>query len=484
MLLAVLGLAFYIAFIPHLDYLYPLHVDEWVHMARANAMVQSGSISFPDPLLGGAQLSLSSNLEAGYQLFLGVFQIISGISWMDLFRYFPGIIFMITVLSVYVVARREGYGLEAAFLTCLIPTSVGVLGPAFLVPASLGLLCTPLILLLALNFRTVWSYLLIFFFTVFLLSVHAPSAIYPIILLGPYILLNLKGNFRHSALVALSLVLPFLIIFPWIVDLVMSTARGLLTESALSTYVQLPRVLQTYGYFPAVLALLGTFLLAIKGGKKNYGLILGLLGLLLMLVSYYTFNYGVWIMYERGLTFMMLMMGIIGGAGLMAIRSFKLPEGFRARLGPPVISRYVGTAVSLAVVGIILFISIPVRLDAPYYQMIDEQDYEAFTWIRDNIGDEYERAILDPWKATAFSAITNKPAYSRIHSYPKDKDKEAYAFIFEGSSDTALLRNNGISIIYTRVIEANGNNAYTINNPDLEKIAENVYLLKEAGATE
>ncbi len=91
-----------------------------------------------------------------------------------------------------------GVGLQAAFFTCLIPTTVGILGPGFLVPVTMGLLFTPLLLFLALNFRTVWSYLLIFVFTCFLLAIHAPSAICPIILLAPYILLNLKGNFKHS----------------------------------------------------------------------------------------------------------------------------------------------------------------------------------------------------------------------------------------------------------------------------------------------
>ena len=187
MLLPILGLAFYIAFIPHQNYPYPLHVDEWVHLTQSKMLMEAGSVTFPGSFL----------LEAGFRLFLSIFQTISGISWMAIFRYFPGIIFMITVLSVYILAQREGFGWEAALFTCLIPTTVGILGPAFLVPMSMGLLFTPLFLFLAFNFRTGWSYLTLFIFTSFLLSSHAPSAISPIIVLIPYILLNLKGNFKH-----------------------------------------------------------------------------------------------------------------------------------------------------------------------------------------------------------------------------------------------------------------------------------------------
>lgn len=37
-----------------------------------------------------------------------------------------------------------------------------------------------------------------------LLAIHAPSAICPIIVLTPYILLNMKGNFKHSLGIALA----------------------------------------------------------------------------------------------------------------------------------------------------------------------------------------------------------------------------------------------------------------------------------------
>ncbi len=316
-LLPILGLAFYIAFIPHQNYPYPLHVDEWVHMARSQAMLKAGNTAFIDPFFGQSTITIGSNLEASFQLFWAIFQQLSGISWIVIFRYFPSIIFMLTVLSVYILAQREGFGLEAAFFTCLIPSTVGILGPAFLVPVSMGLLFTPLILFLAFNFRTIWSYLLVFIIICFLLAIHAPSAICPIIVLTPYILLNLKGNFKHSLGLILIFVIPFLVVFPWIFDLLLPTAKSLLTPTPPTEYVVLPRVIQTYGYLPILFCLLGTCLLAIRGGKKNYGLILGLLALLLMLVAFFTFHYGVPIMYERGLMFMMLMMSIIAGAGLM-----------------------------------------------------------------------------------------------------------------------------------------------------------------------
>jgi len=40
-LVPILALAFYFAFIPHLNYPYPVHVDEWVHLADSEAMQKS-----------------------------------------------------------------------------------------------------------------------------------------------------------------------------------------------------------------------------------------------------------------------------------------------------------------------------------------------------------------------------------------------------------------------------------------------------------
>ena len=482
----ILGMAFYIASIPHLSYPYPLHVDEWVHMARSEAMLKAGSVTPVDPFMGSEPMGLNSNLEAAFQLFWGVFQNISGISWLTIFRYFPGVIFIITVLSVYIMARREGFGLEAAFFTLLIPTTVGVLGPAFLVPVSMGLLFTPLILFLALNFRTVWSYSLIFIFICFLLAIHAPSAISPIIVLAPYILLNMKGNFKPSLWLILALMLPFLIAFPWIFNLLLPTARSLFTPQSPTEYIQLPRVIQTYGYIPISLCLLGTLILGLKGGKKNYALALGLLALLLMLVSFFNFHRGVPIVYERGLMYMMLMVGIIAGAGLMILKSLKLPASFDSWLNMPIVTKNIGNFLCLAVAVVILTIIIPQRLAIPYYHMIDEQDYQAFIWIKNNLNQDYEKVILDPWKGTAFTAITGKQIYTRIHVAPLDDDNRAYDFLMGGSNNTTFLKKNSISIIYTRLYDFTQNKDIELNssNPDLIEVAKNIYVLKSSQKTD
>ncbi len=477
-LLPIMALAFYLAFIPHHNYPYLVHLDEWMHLAYTKAMLQAGSTTFIDPFYGewtesliGSNLGLGAHLRFGFYLFWGVFHQISGISWLTIFKYFPSLVFLITVLSVYVLAKRQGFGWEAALFTCLIPTTVGILGPGFLVPVAMGLLFFPLSLFIVFNFRTGWSYVVLFLFTCFLLAMHPVTAMGLVIILVPYIILTLKANFKHSLGMTLAIIVPFVGPMPWIFSLALIMMKSLTVTQGPAPWVDISRIILTYGYLPILFGLLGTFLLSIRGRNENYGLVLGLLALLLMLVTFFAFHYGVRFMYERGLMYMLLIMSIVAGAGLMWVKSLRLPTKLATKLKAPIITKNVGSIVCLIFIVITLAISIPSHMNTPYYYMIDRQDYEAFVWIKENLGDEYDKAILDPWKATPFTAITGKKVYTRLHAYPQLKDEIAYEFLKEGSTNTSFLRENDISIVYTR---------WESRNADLERVREKVYLLKEA----
>ncbi len=151
LLILVLLLAFFMAFIPHIGYSFPLHLDEWTHLVYSKAIQQTGAITFPNPFVADDISEVGSdNVWVGYHILLAVSQKVTGIDWLVLWRFGPSVIFMLTVLCVCIFANRQGYGLEAAFFTCLLPTSIGILGPAFMVPMALGLLFIP--------FRCFWLF--------------------------------------------------------------------------------------------------------------------------------------------------------------------------------------------------------------------------------------------------------------------------------------------------------------------------------------
>jgi len=481
-LLPILAFAFFMAFIPHISYPYAVHIDEWIHIAYSNALLRAGGISYIHPIFGEGLETVVTQLEIGYHLPLAIFYQISGISWMAISRYLPGIIFVFTVLSVYIFAKRMGFGWEAAFFTCLIPTTVGILGPAFLVPVALALTFIPLLLFLAFTVKTPWSYVVLCISISFLVILHAPSAVLMFILLVPFVLLGLKEDLKHSIWVMVAMAAPFIITLPWTFGMIVFETEQLFIPKPLSPYQAYLSIIPGYGYLPVLSCLIGTFALAMTGTRKNYSLLISLLVILGMLVVFFTLHYGVHILYLRGVLFAMLIMSIVAGAGLVSLRKLDLPWIDNLRLRKPRIIQATGIVLCLVFIGVTLAVAIPHRQAVFYYHMIDENDYEAFVWIRENIGSDHSKAILDPWKAAAFNAITEKYVYTWIKAAPMSKDKEAYAFIRGGSANTTFLAENGISIIYTRVSDGRQNTGFSPDNPDLIELRENVYLLEAAGA--
>jgi hypothetical protein len=449
-----------------------VHLDEWNNYTYSQAITAAQGISFPNPWYGGAALPYP-NTEVGFNVFWSVLHQVSGIPLLTIYRFFPAVVLMVTALAVYALCRREGFGWEAALFTCLIPTTVGILGPAFMVPVALGLAFIPLSLFIVFNHRDWWSYPLLYVFVLFLLAVHAATAVGLVIVLVPYLLLNLKADFKRSLGLTLALALPFLSGLPWVGDILKFETAGTFSPSGVTPVVALPHIMGAYGYLPAVICALGIAALALRGGRKYFGLILGLLLLLLMLVVRFSFHYGNDVMYFRGLLYTMLMMSVIAGVGLMLVRKIRLPE--RLNIWPKLswLTKNIGGILCLVVIGLTLYLAIPARQQTPYYHMISEEDYQAFVWIKDNVPGGYQKAILDPWKATAFTAVTGKNIFTRITVSPQSQDIEAVTFLDGGCRDTAFLRDNGISLVYTPV---------PVMNADLVEVRQYVYLLKEVPA--
>jgi hypothetical protein len=91
--------------------------------------------------------------------------------------------------------------------------------------------------------------------------------------------------------------------------------------------------------------------------------------------------------------------------------------------------------------------TVPAHTDIPYYQMINETDFETFQWINENIDNyrnsthPYNRAAVDPFKASPFSAITRLYIVSStMHPIPGYKyHQEVSAFLNNGCTDTSFL---------------------------------------------
>ncbi len=115
----------------------------------------------------------------------------------------------------------------------------------------------------------------------------------------------------------------------------------------------------------------------------------------------------------------------------------------------------------------ILAITVPARLNVTYYHMIDDEDYGAFNWIRDCTVPDNAVSLVDPWKAFAFSTLTDKNILHRVTEKQKPVDDIIYRFLNNGCPDTGFIEENKIDLIYNRL---------QCNNNKLSKVRDNIFI--------
>ena len=131
----------------------------------------------------------------------------------------------------------------------------------------------------------------------------------------------------------------------------------------------------------------------------------------------------------------------------------------------------------IIVVVLLIIMVIPVRFEAPYYKMINEDDYDAFTWIRGHIdsyrdaNNTYTTAAVAPYQASPFSAITGlhilvssmHPVLYYWNLHIEDMD----AFLADHCRNTSFLNKFKISVVYG-----------ICENNNLTMVHSKVYLYK------
>lgn len=188
-LVGILLLSFWAGMSPHWDYQYPLHVDEWFAIGFAQSTVDAGALEYPNPYMQGEIVSLHP--EMGFHLLLGFLKTTTGLSWMGLYRVAPGVLVAGLAFLTYSFGRQAGFGWAAALFVSLIPTSVRVLGPAFVVPVTAAMLFIPVALVVLHTMgeksreKSLWILTLIVTGAIFF---HPPTGVALTALVGLYLI--------------------------------------------------------------------------------------------------------------------------------------------------------------------------------------------------------------------------------------------------------------------------------------------------------
>jgi hypothetical protein len=473
LLCVVIAIAFYMALWPRLDYPFPLHVDEWMHLGHTTQLLDSGQVNYPNPFHAG-QSEVGGHPETGYYLWLGNLLLSTGSDWMVLSRLMPALVLAIIAFVAYAWGRKWGFGLEAAFFVTFIHTTVRFLGPAFLVPVTLGLVFFPLCLILLNKLEQDWRPLpLIMLSLASLFLTHGTTAVAVGFVLVVYLLfyLTLSKSPRRQLLPALSclLLIPVsaLIIYLWNQQFVMREIENIINVE----HIPLPPIpipLPQLGYIMVALAVVGFGFLIAKGGWRNYALIVPTV-ILLFFVQFYRqwFEVGPEILYERGWLYVMLLMALIAGYGLSQLRQLGLEFFKRWQWGKPLV---------YLLLAVVVVFSVVQRMDGfakeKYYRAIDVPTYYDFIWIREELP-QSSITLMNPSVAWSFVPITGKYVYV-AHAAPfgMEETVEILVFLAAGAPDTSWLKERNIDLVYS---------PYPLRNPDLVEVRDRVYIVREEG---
>lgn len=485
-LLGILGLAFYMGMLPKTDYRYPIHVDEWAHYGLAQATVDPGG-NYPHPVYGTTSHAprggrIIRHRQAGFHTLLGGIQLLSGVSWITLFRYLPPFFLVITAFMAYLWGRREGFGLEAAVLVTLVPTTLRILGPGFLVPMAMGLLLLPVVLLLISRFEfTLRASLLLALCLAFLAFAHPGMAFYLVLIVLVHIaffaLYRRVSFWTRVQLLGLAVLGPLL---AWgLVTQVQNVGLGgvaaLLTE--VDTTPKLPKIYQevllSYGIIPLGLFVLGIIRLVWRLEWKSLALASSAILILGLISLYARYSVGNQTLADRGLLLLITLAALVGGYGLGELRW----NWWRLVPWVPVDARWVqhaGVGVALSLVAITLALGIPSRMNEPYYRIVDDVRYSDTQWIREYTGDKYRRILAEPTWGLAMAPLAGKYAYTNSNAVFPDlpeRVEAALAKLREGPVDTSWFVENDVDIVYQ---------ARDRSNPDFIQPRPGIFLLRKS----
>lgn len=485
LLFGVLVFSAFMGFLPHFkeNYFLPFHVDEWIHWTYSKSFIETGLTSFNNPYLGNG---IIQSLEPGFNYLIGSMAWIIGMDFNTLFLFMPTIIVILSSLAAFNLGHnnKNPFGLEAAFCITVIPTTCRMLGPSFFVPVSIGLFYLMFLLWFLQLKKTLILTLFIPIGLWVIFLIHPPSALAGMIITFIYsIMLLINRTYKQSIIYAIYSLLPI------IGALLLSARYGSSIQQVINAFFggkyflayDLPQIWVSFdqmGIIIWILALIGLYFSFNKGLKIVRTIGISSIAFIIIIGLYDKLGYGLPIMYERSFMYLFLMITLMAGWGLAELRRliYNLDKYFNLKdvIKWKKITKYSNICLPFVIIFFIFITIIPAHNNIGYYHLINETEYETFNWIKNNM-DNYEnnmniieRGVIDPYKASPFSAITRLYIVSStMHPIEGYENRELVnSFLNEDCTDTSFLDEFNISIIYAK----------KCFNQNLTEIYPNVYI--------
>ncbi len=440
LLIGFILLAVILNFLPRLDYNYPIHVDEYVHIQYGNHL--SGGA----PLYFGGEYN---SLEAGFHYLIATLNSI-GVPYLTMFQFFASIITILICLGVFILARRlfnERAGVYAVLFIAVLKSTTMILGPMFFVPMAIGMFFIAMILFLIEIGSKAWI-----LFLAGILMIHPPTATAILLLINIRFIFLKKNYIKNLGYQAIAGLIALPMYIPHFISKGVETINSLSFTPIVSALF-IPRFLT---YFVILIVIAGIYFTA---EKKKYSIITYAISLLIFIFIFYKFRIEVFIPYPRALMYLFVVFALLFGYGSSEL--IKLSK-----------NKKIQAVILILIIALTLIFALPSKITSTkeHFQIMDDKDYQAFNYIKENT---LENSIIlaDPWKANAITPFAERVVYTRIVQGPNEeseiKNQESYDFFKNNCEDINFLVNNQINVVYGEC-----------GNSSLEMVYENVYFLR------
>ena len=396
------------------SYPYPLHVDEWQHIHKARELTQNKNYDY------------SRDLELGFHIFLaGLFLIIDPV--LD-YQFLPAIFAVLASLTlfflIYYFTKQYFVSIFAMIFFASLRSNINILGPWFFVPLTMSFFLIYLFTLLFVKGTELKSKKHIIGSIGVLLAlflIHPISGLFIAVVSLVYLLINpalIKDNFR---ILSLSAFMPAIVLFVFsgwfwqgsLVDSLNFILEQIIFKSGWGVHEVKYNIFSFYGLLASALVVVGA-LFSWKDTKKRFFIVWIAIGLALILL-YHTFNFSIFVPYQRALYYTMLGMVPLSAIGLhLFLRSLKRVAKKRLRF------KYKKHITGfIIIVGALIFFSSFISYyktepGLPPYQVIDELDYNAILWLAQNYGTN-NKVLAPVWISTAVYPISGNNIIASIY---------------------------------------------------------------------
>ncbi|HUR60855.1 MAG TPA: hypothetical protein VM286_00630 [Candidatus Thermoplasmatota archaeon] len=385
------------------DVPYPVHVDEFYHLAQQASLERSGHVSYPAPYTGeetGTEFFSVQGFrtERGFELAMVQVHQLTGLSLAAQFRFLPAVQSAVTALTLYALLWPAAGSIAAVVLVAAIPTSVRFLGPAFLVPSAFGLpwiLASVKVALDVQGTRRLGGLALVQTGAFFMHLVVGTLS------LGAAVLATVvrPGKWTDRAALLLACVLPLL----WMGPIVWQDAFDAVRRT-LNLPFQ-PAVFTSSGLFFLGLAAAGVALAWLTPAARPVHRALALLGVLLMgaMALSVAIGHNSDATYGRLIpTFFLCMAGM--GSLALGWAWRQVQPRIDAAGAFPRVAGAVGALMGAVILALLLQPAVTSRIDEPVYHIVDDVAWEDAR-IVSRLNMSAGTFLSDPWQAPLFNAV-------------------------------------------------------------------------------